>query len=60
MPANKERSPAAKAWIALGVEILVAAVVAGFIVLQIFGDTVFRSSLVAVKADAIGSSDYGD
>jgi hypothetical protein len=58
--ANDERSPVAQAWISLGVEILIAAVVTGFIVLQISGDTVFRSSLVAAKANAVESNNYGD
>jgi hypothetical protein len=37
-----------------------AAVVIGFGVLHIFGDAVLRSSLVAAKADTVGSNDYGD
>jgi type IV secretory pathway TrbL component len=60
MSVNEAPSPATKAWLSLGVKILITAFVIGIGALHIVGDAVWHSSSVAAKADTMGSNKYGD
>jgi hypothetical protein len=59
MPVNEAPPPATKPESSLGVKILIAAAIIGFVVLHIVGDAAFRP-LVSAKADSVGSNNSGD
>jgi hypothetical protein len=60
MPVNETPPPATKPESSLGVKILMAAVVIGFVVFHIVGDVVLRGPVVSARADSVGSNNYGD